>query len=153
MATPTWRLVLRMWIIAAAVMFCLKVEASPYGSAKAGARMSVRVLNQLTVAMVVHCWPKKGDVGTRTLQPGEFFYWSFKTNWNGSNLYWCRFEQTATPIEIWNQFEVWNGPGFFGTRSMACEQCLWVAKTDGFYRAEEPGINNLVYLKSWIHGE
>lgn len=109
--------------------------------------MSVRIRNELPGGdLSVHCKSGNDDLGWQLLTAGgESFFFSFKTNFWGSTSFWCSFE---TGPELWNSFEVWHGPGFFGKRKMDCNQCLWVVRSDAFYRGQE-GTGSLVAVWPW----
>jgi hypothetical protein len=100
------------------------------------ATMSVRIRNELPGVLAVHCKSRDDDLGQQYLPAGGTpgYYFSFKDNFWSSTLFWCRF--SYGPV-LWNAFEVWKGPGLFSNKKMPCEQCVWAARADAFYRAQE----------------
>lgn len=137
MATK-WGLSLVLLLVLATTM---ETEAFPWGIKK----MSVRIINTLPGVLEVHCFTRTKDLGDQFLQPGAEYYFNFRTNFWGSNKYYCRF---VNGPHLYNQFAVWLGPGFLYIKHMDCEQCVWKVAFNGFYRAQEGKDFELV--RPWL---
>lgn len=115
--------------------------------------MSVKITNLLSGDLAVHC--KSGDDNLRLqrLQPGgDPYHFSFHSNFWGTTLFSCTFWQKVPMTQVapygmrWNEFPVWTDHGFFAQKKRPCEQCVWFAAAEAFYRSQS-GVN--VATRPW----
>lgn len=102
-------------------------------------RMSVTIKNELPDILEAQCHSKDDNLGLHYLQPWiGLFSFPFHSNLWGSTEFWCTF--THGHGAQWNSFPVWTDTGLFGRKKRPCEQCVWIARPDSFYRAPVGGL-------------
>lgn len=110
-------------------------DGDPFGRPET---MSVTIYNEVPIVLEVHCYSKDNDLNVQYLRSRTSYSFSFHSNLWGSTLFWCTFSYTYGVR--WNSFPAWTDSGFWGKKKRPCEQCVWIARTDAFYRAENGSL-------------
>lgn len=82
--------------------------------------------------LTCRCQSKDDDIGYHTLHPGDSFEWKFRTNFQGTTLFFCHFWWGAKQAS----FVVYNysmGLNYCNSDYFHRNQCLWNVKEDAFY--------------------
>lgn len=79
-----------------------------------------------------HCKSKDDDFGNRSLQPGESWSFSFRRQYFGRTLYFCKFGWPILPNE-WYSFDIYKDHRD-STGDYWCQKCLWKIKQTGTCR-------------------
>ena len=131
-----------VWIFAAVVLVLDQIDAVENKDIWHRYRMSVTIKNELLGGIEVHCKSVADDLHYHYLQSrGAPYFFSFHSNFWGTTTFWCTFNSGNQ----WNSFTVWEDHGFLWKKKTPCEDCLWIARTDAFYRAENGSIPVAVY--------
>jgi hypothetical protein len=102
--------------------------------------MSVNIINDVGGgdAILVHCKSGDDDLGQQTVPMRQTYGFGFYPNFSGTTLFWCTFNWGPK----WQSFPVWKDTGPFPgekSRDRLCNQCVYVARADSFWRSEGPG--------------
>lgn len=100
---------------------------------QADAGESVRIVNQLADTLTLHCQSRDTDLKEHAIAPGQEFYFAFNMNVWMTTDFWCSFHDGIKH----QQFDVFQGPGFWGQHDYPCFYCRWEVRYDGFYRSNE----------------
>ncbi|KAK9690744.1 hypothetical protein RND81_09G151400 [Saponaria officinalis] len=101
-------------------------------------KYTVRIVSHTVTAPIkVRCQSKDDDLGTRVLQFGEEFTWSFRVNVLMNTLYFCHFYLKECEKSL-NVFEV------FSMGYMCDDEYNWVVTELGIYKGCEGETPQLV---------
>ncbi|KAL7105780.1 hypothetical protein ACP275_07G066800 [Erythranthe tilingii] len=113
---------------------------------KAKKRHTVKIYNRMpqgTPALTVHCASKDDDLGYRTLYTGQDFNWSFRTNFWGTTLFFCRFwwGRKTIAFDVFNAD--WEKRGYHHTYTYE------VNKDGAFVGYGETPSNPMLIMQKW----
>ncbi|KAL8048447.1 hypothetical protein ABFX02_07G066600 [Erythranthe guttata] len=128
------------FLIFLSLNFCHEIEAN------LKKRHLIKIYNRMsqgTPPLTVHCGSKDDDFGNRTFYTGQDFNWSFRTNFWGSTLFFCRFwwDQKTTAFDVFDAS--WETKGFHHTYT-------YVVNNQGFYVGyDETPSNHMLQINKW----
>ncbi|KAL7145205.1 hypothetical protein ABFS83_07G065000 [Erythranthe nasuta] len=126
------------FLILLSLNFCHEIEAKK--------RHLVKIYNRMpqgTPALTVHCASKDDDFGNRSLSTGQDFNWSFRTNFWGTTLFFCRFWWGRKTIAFDVFDAAWEASGFHHTYT-------YVVNKDGaFVTYDETPSNHMREMQKW----
>lgn len=127
---PRWCIVLAT---VAAVAALLPVPAT---AGRVELKNEISGLRARKAKLALRCWSNEDDLGWGVLKPGEARSWKFTTMnmWPfKKTLFRCQFRSGlgTTNEDLVTVFSVRDG---FRKECKAGDECIWVAKRDGFYQ-------------------
>ncbi|PON88819.1 Self-incompatibility protein [Trema orientale] len=117
-------LALLLWLLVATSLLASKGEGQEGDVMK----RTVRVQNDLgsEILLHVHCKSADDDLGDHDLKNLENFEWSFRNNWLGTTLFWCRMKWD----NVEGAFDVYTFERDF---TLCGYKCWWSIRQDGAY--------------------
>ncbi|KAL7124373.1 hypothetical protein ABFS83_14G044100 [Erythranthe nasuta] len=104
----------------------------------------IHIYNELPTniaSFFVYCASRDDVVANQTLNSGDQLSWSFRSNWLGTTLYYCKFWWGSKQ----SSFDVFDAHWYVTYNTLN-----YVAREDGFYRSHDQD-NYLTDLKKSRH--
>ncbi|XP_023546843.1 S-protein homolog 1-like [Cucurbita pepo subsp. pepo] len=119
-------------------------QPDPNQPAIALRKFDVHIRNGLRMYLLdSHCCSKDDDLGVHVVYPDDEQSWSFRGNWLGSTNFHCKLEWAYGFVE----FDAFADDLNFVTTFCGDSSCVWTAKQDGVYLADQNG--QLVFKDHW----
>ncbi|KAL6208833.1 hypothetical protein ACLB2K_019778 [Fragaria x ananassa] len=121
-------------------------------------RWYIHVVNKLGEGrwLAVHCKSKDDDLGNHDLAPGQDYWFTFKSNYWGTTLFWCNLRtEKEDPVKQHVGLKVFWQEWLHVWLTYHCGQkerkCFWIAKDDGIYLRVNPE-NRDEFVVKWEPG-
>lgn len=89
-------------------------------------RTTIKIQNNNDYHLGVRCKSRDDKMGFKILKKGEMYIWSFRANFWGTTLYFCRFSHGEIDKGSFPIFQA-------GRDSANCSNCTWIAEADGLH--------------------